>query len=376
MLTDDVLDITGFSLEPDEELALNTGIVTNIDVVNRYEAESTFRFIDGTASSDASLSNIIISSGIENIEDPTLSTYKEYELIPTFSNEELNYEIEILEYIDLVNLKLELSDENASVKLKVPKRDEENNLIYDEDGITILYEEKEVDVLGNTEIILNKLGEQDTEIIIEVTAEDGVTVKEYTVKIRKPYGIIKGKSILADFDNESIVNNYFEIYGVEINNQSTVNIYNKDKVEWKKILNIYSGELLTYEEIESIEKVTSSKTDLDGTFEIYVIPGEYDIQVTRLAYLDYVYDNVIINENDVIDMGIVNLKAGDIDRNGVIAGEDVKLVKSVMGMENTDSEFKENWNPTQIGAVIGEDLKYVKQNMDEIFHIEYFQINN
>jgi len=375
MLTDDVLDITGFSLEPDEELALNTGIVTNIDVVNRYEAESTFRFIDGTASSDASLSNIIISSGIENIEDPTLSTYKEYELIPTFSNEELNYEIEILEYIDLVNLKLELSDENASVKLKVPKRDEENNLIYDEDGITILYEEKEVDVLGNTEIILNKLGEQDTEIIIEVTAEDGVTVKEYTVKIRKPYGIIKGKSILADFDNESIVNNYFEIYGVEINNQSTVNIYNKDKVEWKKILNIYSGELLTYEEIESIEKVTSSKTDLDGTFEIYVIPGEYDIQVTRLAYLDYVYDNVIINENDVIDMGIVNLKAGDIDRNGVIAGEDVKLVKSVMGMENTDSEFKENWNPTQIGAVIGEDLKYVKQNMDEIFQIEYFQIN-
>lgn len=376
MLTDEKLDITGFSLEPDEELALNTGIVTNIDVVTRYEAESTFRFIDGTASSDASLSNIIISSGIESIEDPTLSTYKEYELIPTFSKEELNYVIEILEYIDLVNLKLELSDENASVKLKVPKRDEENNLIYDEDGITILYEEKEVDVLGNTEIILNKLGEQDTEIIIEVTAEDGVTVKEYTVKIRKPYGIIKGKSILADFDNESIVNNYFEIYGVEINNQSTVNIYNKDKVEWEKILNIYSGELLTYEEIENIEKVTSSKTDLDGTFEIYVIPGEYDIQVTRLAYLDYVYDNVIINENDVIDMGIVNLKAGDIDRNGVIAGEDVKLVKSVMGMENTDSEFKENWNPTQIGAVIGEDLKYVKQNMDEIFHIEYFQINN
>lgn len=115
------------------------------------------------------------------------------------------------------------------------------------------------------------------------------------------------------------------------------------------------------------------KSNADGTFEIYVIPGTYDIQFTRFAYLDYIYSDVEINANDEIDMGEFRMLAGDTNRDGIITLEDIAQVVSVMDMECEDPEFLSQYNPTQIGIVALEDLAYVVSNQDEELQIVYFE---
>ena len=84
------------------------------------------------------------------------------------------------------------NNEKATMKIKHPKRNEDGNIVYETDGTTIVYEEKEL--LNNTEymITLNELGKEDTNITILITAEDGKTTDEYKIKIKRPYGTIKG----------------------------------------------------------------------------------------------------------------------------------------------------------------------------------------
>lgn len=108
-----------------------------------------------------------------------------------------NYELELLEYIDSLDIKAIQNDAKSTMKIKVPKRDEENNLVYDLDGVTIIYEEKELIDGIQKNIALNKLGEPDTNITVIVTAEDGKTTKEYNLEVKRPYGTIKGSIYTA-----------------------------------------------------------------------------------------------------------------------------------------------------------------------------------
>lgn len=374
-MTADVFDVSWFSLEESEDSSPKTGIKINIDGSQYYEAQSTFRFTDETASKDATLTNLVVSTGVVDESQPENSTYKEYTYTPTFNKDTLNYELELLEYIDNMNIKATTTDENATMKIKVPKRDEDNKLVYDTDGTTIIYEEKDIKSDIPFKVTLNKLGEPDTKITIIVTAEDGVTVTNYELVIKRPYGTIKGQSILADFDDPDVVENFLDIYGIKLSNKTTINVYESDLVEWESIPDIYGmvyEDPLTYEELESIKKETSEKSNDDGIFEIYVIPGKYDIQVTRLAYLDYIYSDVEVNVGDVIDMGEFRMAAGDANRDGVISQEDINQIKKTIDMDSSDPNFSEAYNPSQVGTVIVEDLGYTKLNQDEELKIVYF----
>ncbi|MBQ2937578.1 MAG: cadherin-like beta sandwich domain-containing protein [Clostridia bacterium] len=374
-MTADVFDVGWFSLEESDDSSPLTGIKINIDGTQYYEEQSTFRFTDKTASKDSSLSNLVLSSGVVDEDDPDKSTYKEYGLTPTFDKDTLNYELELLEYIDKMNITATTTDSKSTMKIKVPKRNDDNELVYDSDGSTIIYEEKDIESGVPLEITLNKLGEPDTKITIIVTAEDGKTVSNYEVVIKRPYGTIKGKSILADFDDPDVVENFLDIYGINLSNKTTINVYESDLVEWESIPDIYGmvyDDPFTYEKLESIENETSEKSDDDGTFEIYVIPGKYDIQVTRLAYLDYIYSDVEVNAGDIIDMGEFRMAAGDANRDGVISQEDINQVKKSIDMDGSDPNFSVAYNPSQVGTVIQEDLGYTKLNQDEELKIVYF----
>ena len=91
MISDD-FDISGFSLKEDE-LVPTTGIKINLNVKDSIENKSAFRFVDATASKNANLDNLIVSSGTADEENPDNSTYKEYELNPKFDKDTLNYEL-------------------------------------------------------------------------------------------------------------------------------------------------------------------------------------------------------------------------------------------------------------------------------------------
>ena len=378
-MTADEFDVSWFKLVPSAEYNPTSGIKISVTTTKRYEAQSTFRFTDEVASKEASLSNLVVSTGTIDTDNPDNSTYKEYPLTPTFDKDTLTYEIKLLEYLENMDITATTLDGKATLKIKVPKRDENGNLVYQADGTTIEYEEKAIADKTPFNVILNKLGEPDTILTIISTAEDGKTKKEYQLTIKRPYATIKGKAILADFDDEGKVQDILDVYGVELNNRVDINLYKPNLAEWESIPDIYQiiyPDPFTYEKLENVAKETSISSKNDGTFEIHIIPGEYDVQITRLGYLDYIYSDVELNEGDVIEMGEIRLTAGDINRDGTISQEDINQVKQVMDMLNDNVDFLENYNPSQIGVVAQEDLNYAKQNQDKNLTIVYFNSNH
>lgn len=288
MITDN-FDVSEFNLVENLSYSPNTGIKIDYTAQESYQAQSTFRFTDATASKDASLKDLIVSSGTKDGEEPT---YKEYELTPTFDKDVKEYEITLLEYVDKINITAIQNDEKATMKIKHPKRDEDGNIVYETDGTTIVYEEKEL--LNNTEymITLNELGKEDTDITILVTAEDGKTTDEYKIKIKRPYGTIKGKIYTAP--TASTTGKYI----------ATVRVYKSEDVS--KIINWSE---VTPETDDTVHKdlmtLTSNniKTNDDGTYEIYVIPNKYDILLDKAGYLDDVYIERQVDEGNIVDLG-------------------------------------------------------------------------
>lgn len=378
-MTADEFDVSWFKLVPSATYNPTSGIKISVTTTKRYEAQSTFRFTDEVASKEARLSNLVASTGITDTENPDNSTYKEYPFTPTFDKDILPYEIKLLEYLDNIDITAISLDGKATLKIKIPKRDENGKLVYQADGTTIEYEEKAIADKTPFNVILNKLGEPDTVLTIISTAEDGKTTKEYQVTIKRPYATIRGKAILADFDDEGKVQDILDVYGIELNNRVDINLYKPNLAEWESIPDIYQiiyPDPFTYEKLEDIPKEASMTSEDNGVFEIYVIPGEYDIQVTRLGYLDYIYSDVALKEGDVIEMGEIRLSAGDINRDGTISQEDINQVKSVMDMLSDNVDFLENYNPSQIGTVSQEDLNYAKSNQDKNLQIVYFKSDN
>ena len=184
------------------------------------------------------------------------------------------------------------NNEKATMKVKHPKRNEDGNIVYETDGTTIVYEEKEL--LNNTEymITLNELGKEDTNITILITAEDGKTTDEYKIKIKRPYGTIKGKIYTAP--TASTTGKYI----------ATVRVYKSEDVS--KIIN-WSEVTPGTDDIvhKDLMTLTSNniKTNDDGTYEIYVIPNKYDILLDKAGYLDDVYIERQVDEGNIVDLG-------------------------------------------------------------------------
>lgn len=275
----DKFDISSFKLETSDTVSPKTGVKISIDDSTYYENQSTFRFTDKSASKNADLANIKLSNVNEDDEN-----YKEYALNPSFDKNTLEYTTELLEYVDKVNLEVTKDDEKSSIVIKQPKHDENGNLVFEDDGSTIVYEETSLDDLKN-EIVLNKLGEPDTVIELKVTAEDEVTTKIYKITIHRPYGTIKGSI-------HTVNSNDVHIADVKVYN-------NSDQIDWENIS--------SHDELDNYKTVLNKKTNEDGTYEIKVIPGNYDVLIDKVAYLDYIVTTIQVNENDEIDLDNVEL---------------------------------------------------------------------
>lgn len=327
-LISDEFDISDFALKEDEFVP-TTGIKINLNVKDSIENKSAFRFVDATASKNADLDNLIMSSGTTDEENPDNSTYKEYELNPKFDKDTLNYELELLENIDELNLKPILSDAKSSMKLRKPKRSEDGNLVYESDGTIIEYEE--IDIQNNISIPvkLNELGKGDTNLTITVTAEDGKTQKIYTVVVKRPYGVIKGSIYTAPTASSGVY-------------KANIRAYESDEVA-KKITWGTSGGDNVHNELMLINSKNFSTND-DGTYEIYLVPGTYDILIDKTSYLDCVYISKTLNANQTIDLGNKNLYVGDLNKDGIISGKDMALMQSKYGLDDTSIDFNPDYD--------------------------------
>lgn len=354
MLTD-TFDVSEFSLVENLNYSPNTGIKIDYTVQESYQAQSTFRFTDATASKDAFLKNLIVSSGTQDEES---SKYKEYELTPTFDKDVSEYEITLLEYIKELNITAIQNDEKATMKIKYPKRDEFGNLLYEEDGTTLLYEEKEL--LNNTkfQIMLNELGKIDTKITIIVTAEDTKTIKEYTLTVKRPYGTIKGSIYLKPMKSVGIY-------------KATVRIYRKEDVEkiidWATIVEGKRDNI--HDQLLSLESI-NIQTNEDGTYEIYVIPGEYDILLDKEGYLDHIIINKTINEGEILELGEKELLAGDVNKDGVIQLIDLSTILKSYETKDTDIDYNKVLDFNEDGKIQLVDLSILLGNYEKNRKIE------
>lgn len=236
------------------------------------------------------------------------------------------------------------------------------NLVYDSDGITINYEEKEMIDLTK-EITLNKLGEPDTIVTIIVTAEDGKSKKEYELVIHRPYATIKGNIIydtIEDNENPDIIK------------ITDLNFYETGQFNWVELQDIFGeiyDEPATYDDLDLIDKEFSAQSKSDGTYEIYVIPKTYDLQIDKKGFLDYVITDILVNEGDTIDLGDITLIAGDVNRDGVIGVEDIQTLVSNMDISEEDPGYNEAYDLVQYGAIGVESVQYSVTNLDQILTI-------
>lgn len=390
--TEDKFDSSWFQLVPVEDDSPATGIKINRDGKKYYQANGTedpdknvFRFTDETASKNANLSNLVLSSGTVNETEPAQSTYKEYSYTPEFHPDTLGYNLTLLEYIDTIDIKVTKEDVNSALKIKVPKRDEQNQLVYESDGTTIVYEEKEMQSDTPFPFVLNKLGEEDTKITIMVTAEDKDVTKEYSLVIKRPYGTIRGK-IFTEPTTTTTTNYNASVLAYDV-------VDTTKKIDWNAAIQstISSRADDVNQKLHSMNEKTKVNTNDDGTFEIKMLPGNYDILIDKPGYLDRIFVNVKLDEDADIDLVSVNatspdknenslstlnecitLFAGDCNKNGVIEILDSTLMIKNMDSVSSDSNYDENCDLNDSGRVEILDRTALIKNNDKVRKILRF----
>lgn len=88
----------------------------------------------------------------------------------------------------------------------------------------------------------------------------------------------------------------------------------------------------------------TTKSDDEGNYEIYVIPGKYDFYAERQGFLADITTKITINENDEIDLGTKILYEGDADRSGIIDLNDTIEIVNSMGASKGDSTYSEKYD--------------------------------
>lgn len=333
------------TLKPEEEILSTpiTGIKINLDGIHNFQAQSTFRFTEELASKNANLKNLILSKGKVDEENPENSTYKEYELTPEFDKDTLEYEVTLMEYIDTMDIKAILEDETSTMKIKVPKRDEDDKLLYEDDGVTIVTEEKDLANDTPLEFVLNKLGEPDTELVITVTAEDGKTTKEYKLVIKRPYGSLKGK-IYTEPTTFTTEKHIAEVLAYLDKNLQGI-------VDWDTVINntkasddlnaVLRGDGTS--ENTGIAESRKLTTNDDGTFEMYLSPGTYHLLIDKKGYLDQIYINIEITEGKIVNLSEnepdehIQLTPGDINKDSSVSILDKTIMTKQNGKNETDN---------------------------------------
>ena len=80
-------------------------------------------------------------------------------------------------------------------------------------------------------------------------------------------------------------------------------------------------------------------TNDDGTYQIYVIPGTYDILFDKAGYLDKVYSQRTLQKDDVLDLEQTELFAGDLNKDGIIDIGDVALFNTQYLIDDSSPDY-------------------------------------
>lgn len=127
------------------------------------------------------------------------------------------------------------------------------------------------------------------------------------------------------------------------------------------------------DETDSLEKKASAVSDKDtGNYEIYVLPGTYDILLERLGFLASVVTNISVTENSVIDLGSKILIEGDVNRSGIIDLDDMIDIVTMSDSTEGDGSYQPQYDFGQKGFINIDDLVSTVTNSDSLISIEEY----
>ena len=222
LFSDDNLSSDSFSLK-----TADTSPISGIKITQTsngtdstvYQDQSVFRF--SVLNNDATLKGISYDffNYAEDNSIPEL-TYKDIDMImpdDSSTDEITKYKITLNEMKENISLNITPNESNSSIKVNG----------------------ENIDYTQSQELVLEALGSKDedgnsvdTVINIEVTAQDGTTIKKYQVIVHRPYGTIKG-SIQLGNDLRDAINSSYGIYVEYIANAT---LFNAGEFDWEGIV--------------------------------------------------------------------------------------------------------------------------------------------
>ena len=141
------------------------------------------------------------------------------------------------------------------------------------------------------------------------------------------------------------------------------NISNSTKLEGKvtteNIHGIYNATVQVIENNTVIEEV---QTEDDGTYEIELPDGTYDVKINKPSYLSYTIKDILVQGETEIQLNTINLAAGEIVEDGVINLFDVVRIISYFydGPHTPEGDLKHDLN--EDGIVDMSDVDIVMNN--------------
>ena len=297
-----------FALLPSGE-SPRTGIKISQTMETEYtntSAPSVFRFT--VLSNNATLSDIKYDF-FNNQDDIDYKTLNLANLDASSTENVSIYKLELNEYLDNISLKFTKAQKDSKIEINGT----------------------EINVLESKEIVLNLLGREDTEINAIVTAQDGNTKHTYKIIVHRPYGTIKGQVLIAPTQSTTG------------KNTTNIRVFKSNDVEKEvDLLNVVPNVM---DNLHSTLLNVDSKvyqTEDDGNFEIYVIPGKYDVLLDKDAYLDHIFIRKEVAVNNTINLGNIELFAGDVNKDGVVQLQDMGEMLAAYGIDEMSPNFELN----------------------------------
>lgn len=302
-----------------------TGIKVNANGSDSYENQKLFIFTLDLASDNAYLSNI---------ESDSFT-------IDNFNKETFDYEVSITEIKDKITITPTKEDENAQ----------------------ITYNDEPIESGAPFEVTLNPIGEN-TVIQIVVTAEDGKKQNTYTITVKIAVGTITGKIQLGNGLRESMEGSY----GVTTKYIADITLYKAGEFNWDGII---AGDT-SLDELDTYEKVVSTKSDDEGNYSLYIPPGTYDCIIERKGFLAQIIKTIKIAEGEVIDLEERILIEGDADRSGIVDLDDTVVLVNFTGATLGDENYDEKYDYGQKGFIGLDDMVSTTSNLYNTISIEEY----
>lgn len=261
------------------------------------------------------------------------------------------------------------SDTDAKIYVKTT---DENATIKIGEGTVVKHE--------NTQSVTFPEGANEMTVIVTVTSQDGKTVKEYPVKITKQSNntgikqiLVNGEEVEINDNLEAIIKNVdiselkvvLENENAEVGidgstlekgsitknvstpvttirtitvkaEDGTVKEYQITLIKKFTITGKITDEFITDEHIATVtvfqtadtrdeddednprEVIYESDTEPDGTFELILDSGKYDVRIRKPGYLTHRITEIELSGNKGVELGTKDLIAGDVVRTGDI----------------------------------------------------------